>query len=91
MPPHGVTFEVKADRLRVEVSVLLNLQARVLEDGDVVSPGRVGHVDRGPRAAEPREQLSHDAASPSTRQGLHQKEQQEHDMTQKAPKGVERG
>lgn len=40
---HGI--EVKTDELAVEVSVLLNVHAGVLEDGDVVSPSRVRHVD----------------------------------------------
>lgn len=49
-----LTLEVESNVVRVEVTVLLHLQASVLEDGDVVAPGRVGYVDRGPCASETR-------------------------------------
>lgn len=50
-----LTLEVESNVLWVEVAVLLHLQASVLEDGDVVSPSRVGYVDRRPRASKTRQ------------------------------------
>lgn len=64
------TFEVEANGLRIEVAVLLHLQPCVLHDGDVVSPGGVWHVDRGPLASEPSKHFSHDPASSCSGESL---------------------
>ena len=65
-----ITFKIETNGLRVEVAVLLDFQASVLEDGDVVSPSRVGNVDCGARAPETRQELPHYSASSGPGKGL---------------------
>lgn len=65
-----LTLEVKPDGLGVEVPELPDLEPCVLEDGDVVSPRRVGYVDGGALAAEASHQLTHHTARSGPRQRL---------------------
>ena len=64
------TLEVETDGVLVVVAVLLDLEARVLEDSIVVGPTGVGDVDGLVARVEALEESTTDSEGTSTRDGL---------------------
>lgn len=64
------TLEVQSAGLGVIVPVVLDLNARVVEDGDVVSPGWVGDVDGLGGLVELGQELGSNPEGSSSRDGL---------------------
>lgn len=64
------SLQVQTDRLLVVVSVLLDFQSGVLEDGSVVTPGRCRQVDSLGMRVVSLQEGSSDSESASSRDGL---------------------
>jgi hypothetical protein len=41
------TIEIQVRLFRIIISILANLEARILKDGNVISPGRIGKINVG--------------------------------------------